>query len=79
MNNPTIRVRAGALLLRDHDVLLIEYDDHRNGMHYAFPGGGVRRRLVGGSQHVSSQPATYGQHSHRRRDPGQARAPAAAR
>ena len=41
MSNQTIRVRAGALLMRDNQVLLVEIDNDQDGLHYNYPGGGV--------------------------------------
>ncbi|MDF9761088.1 8-oxo-dGTP pyrophosphatase MutT (NUDIX family) [Peribacillus simplex] len=35
-----IRVRAGALIIKDDSVLLIEFNDE-NGLHYNLPAGGV--------------------------------------
>lgn len=35
-----IRIRAGALVIKDDSILLIEYVDE-NGLHYNLPGGGV--------------------------------------
>ncbi|GGI11607.1 NUDIX domain-containing protein [Gottfriedia solisilvae] len=35
-----IRVRAGAVILENNSILLIEYNDE-NGLHYNLPGGGV--------------------------------------
>ena len=35
-----IRVAANAVILRDNQVLLVEFDD-ASGLHYNFPGGGV--------------------------------------
>lgn len=39
MNNP-IRVRAGAIIIENKAILLVEFND-RNGLHYNMPGGGV--------------------------------------
>jgi 8-oxo-dGTP pyrophosphatase MutT (NUDIX family) len=36
-----IRVRASALIIRDHAVLLVEFDDKEIGLHYNLPAGGV--------------------------------------
>ena len=38
-----IRVKAGALIIENKTVLLIEYFDE-NGLHYNLPGGGVEAR-----------------------------------
>lgn len=35
-----IRVRAGAVIIRDNSILLIEFNDE-NGLHYNLPAGGV--------------------------------------
>lgn len=35
-----IRVRAGAVILEDNSILLVEFND-QNGLHYNLPGGGV--------------------------------------
>ncbi len=35
-----IRVRAGAVIIQDDSVLLIEFNDE-NGLHYNLPAGGV--------------------------------------
>mgnify|MGYP001027088491 CR=1 FL=1 len=39
MNNP-IRVRAGAIIIENKAILLVEFNDE-NGLHYNVPGGGV--------------------------------------
>lgn len=38
-----IRVRAGAFIIEDHSILLIEFND-KNGLHYNLPSGGVEPR-----------------------------------
>lgn len=35
-----IRVRAGAVIIENDSILLIEFND-KNGLHYNFPAGGV--------------------------------------
>ncbi|MCU0496184.1 MAG: NUDIX domain-containing protein [Anaerolineae bacterium] len=38
---PHIRVNAGAVIVRDNRILLIEHKDDEIGLHYNLPGGGV--------------------------------------
>lgn len=36
-----IRVRVGAVIVRDSVIVLVEYDDDKSGRHFNLPGGGV--------------------------------------
>ena len=36
-----IRVRVGAVIVRNNAIVLVEYDDDKSGRHFNLPGGGV--------------------------------------
>src|SRR5437870_10321341 len=36
-----IRVRVGAVIVRNNALVLVEYDDDKSGRHFNLPGGGV--------------------------------------
>jgi len=36
-----IRVRVGAVIMRNNAIVLVEYDDDKSGRHFNVPGGGV--------------------------------------
>ena len=36
-----IRVRPSALVIRDNEILLVEYNSNKRGIHYYLPGGGA--------------------------------------
>ncbi|MFJ6510586.1 NUDIX domain-containing protein [Streptomyces sp. NPDC091406] len=40
---PPVRVRAGAVVIRDGAILLIRFSEEGGGSHYEIPGGGVER------------------------------------